>query len=100
MQCGSMSGREHDKFEETGLTPASAKKVKCPIIGECVAHLECTLHSQHTTGDHTIFVGEIVEAYADKGVFTDSFNLEKAKMIFHSGGREFATLDRASRLKL
>ncbi len=91
--CGRVSGREHDKFKETGLTPLPAKKVKPPIIKECVAHLECKLHNQFTTGDHTIFVGEIVEAYADKDASTEGYNLEKAKTIFHLGGNEFATLE-------
>jgi len=90
--CGRVSGKEHDKFKETGLTPLPAKKVKPPIIKECVAHLECKLHSRLTAGDHTIFVGEIVEAYADKEAFLDEYDLEKAKMIFHLGGNEFATL--------
>jgi len=91
--CGRRSGRNHDKFEETGLTPLPAKKVKPPIIKECVAHLECKLHSQFAAGDHTIFVGEIIEAYANKGAFTDKYDLEQAKMIFHLGGNDFATLE-------
>ncbi len=91
--CGRKSGRDHDKFKETGLTASPAKKVKVPIIKECVAHLECKLHSQFTTGDHTIFVGEIVEAYADKEAFKEEYNLEKVKMIFHLGANEFATLE-------
>jgi flavin reductase (DIM6/NTAB) family NADH-FMN oxidoreductase RutF len=90
--CGRRSGRDYDKFKETSLTPLPARKVKPPIIKECVAHLECKLHSQFTTGDHTIFVGEIVEAYADKEAFTDKYNLKNARMIFHLGGNEFATL--------
>jgi flavin reductase (DIM6/NTAB) family NADH-FMN oxidoreductase RutF len=91
--CGRVSGREIDKFKELGLTPLPAKKVKPPIIKECVAHLECKLHSQFTTGDHTIFVGEIVEAYVDKDAFSEGvYDLEKAKMVFHLGGDEFATL--------
>ena len=91
--CGRVSGKDHDKFKEAGLTPLPARKVKPPIIEECVAHLECKLHSQFTTGDHTIFVGEILEAYANKNSFTEaSYNLEKAKMVFHLGGNEFATL--------
>ena len=91
--CGKRSGRDCDKFKEANLTPLQAKKVKPPIIKECIAHLECKLYSQFTTGDHTIFVGEIVEAYANKGVFTDKYDLEKARMIFHLGGNDFATLD-------
>ncbi|MGB9741167.1 MAG: flavin reductase family protein [Candidatus Bathyarchaeia archaeon] len=91
--CGTVSGRDHDKFKETGLTPLPAKKVNAPIIKECVAHLECKLHSQFPAGDHTIFVGEIVEAYADRETFDGVYNLEKAKMIFHLGGNEFAALE-------
>jgi len=93
MFCGRASGIDHDKFKEAKLTPLPAKKVKPPIIKECVAHLECKLHSQHTTGDHTIFVGEIVEAYANEEAFKEAYDLEKAKMVFHLGGNEFATLD-------
>ncbi|MGB9713884.1 MAG: flavin reductase family protein [Candidatus Bathyarchaeales archaeon] len=92
--CGRTSGRDRDKFKEAALTPLPAKKVKPPIIKECVAHLECKLHSKHATGDHTIFVGEIVEAYADKQAFKNGeYNLEKAKMVFHLGGSNFATLE-------
>ncbi|MEM2202524.1 MAG: flavin reductase family protein [Candidatus Bathyarchaeia archaeon] len=91
--CGRVSGKDHDKFKEAGLTPLPARKVKPPIIKECIAHLECRLHSQFQTGDHTIFVGEILEAYANKGCFTDAgYDLEKARMIFHLGGDAFATL--------
>jgi flavin reductase (DIM6/NTAB) family NADH-FMN oxidoreductase RutF len=90
--CGRRSGKDYNKFKKTSLTPLPARKVKSPIIKECVAHLECKLHSQFATGDHTIFVGEIVEAYADKEAFTDKYNLKHAKMIFHLGGDEFATL--------
>ncbi|MBC7129788.1 flavin reductase family protein [Candidatus Bathyarchaeota archaeon] len=92
--CGTTSGKSRDKFKEASLTPMSARKVKAPIIKECVAHLECRLHSQFTTGDHTIFVGEILEAYADKQALAgDRYDIEKARMIFHLGGDAFATLE-------
>ncbi len=91
--CGRISGKNHDKFEEASLTPLQAKKVKPPMIEECVAHLECKLHSQFTTGDHTVFIGEIVAACADKEAFREEYDLEKAKMVFHMGGDDFATLE-------
>jgi flavin reductase (DIM6/NTAB) family NADH-FMN oxidoreductase RutF len=91
--CGRTSGKEHDKFREAHLTPIPGKKVKAPIIEECVAHLECKLHSQFSTGDHTIFVGETIEAYADEEAFAETYKLKTAKMIFHLGGNEFATLN-------
>ena len=93
LACGRISGKTSDKFAETGLTPLPAQKVKAPIIKECVAHLECKLHSQLKTGDHAIFVGEVVAAYTNKGVFTDTYDVDKVQMLYHLGGNVFATLD-------
>ena len=74
--CGSFTGRSFDKFKKANLTPMPAKKVKAPAIRECIAHLECSVDSKFTTGDHTVFVGKILEAYADMGVFTESYDLK------------------------
>ncbi|PJB22242.1 MAG: flavin reductase family protein, partial [Euryarchaeota archaeon CG_4_9_14_3_um_filter_38_12] len=41
--CGRHSGRNVDKFRETGLTPVPAEKVNAPLIKECYSHLECRL---------------------------------------------------------
>jgi len=90
--CGRRTGRKHDKFKETGLTPMPAKMVRPPIIKECVAHLECKLHQQISMGDRTLFVGEVLVAYVNEGVFDDKFDLEKVKLIYHAGGDDFATL--------
>jgi len=90
--CGRRTGRLHDKFKETGLTPLPAKMIRPPIIKECVAHLECKLHQQISMGDHTLFVGEVLTAYVNEGVFHGKFDLEKAKLIYHAGGDDFATL--------
>jgi flavin reductase (DIM6/NTAB) family NADH-FMN oxidoreductase RutF len=51
------------------------------------------LNSKHRTGDHTIFVGEIIEAYAGQEAYQQTYDLEKARMIFHMGGSDFATLE-------
>ena len=90
--CGRRSGRRLDKFKETGLTSLKAKIVKPPIIKECVAHLECKLSQQMTTGDHTMFVGEILAAYVNEGIFDETYNIKKAKHIYHIGKDDFATL--------
>jgi len=62
--CGTCSGRDVDKFKATGLTPLPASLVKPPLIKECIVNLECKLVGQLDTGDHTIFAGEIVAAWA------------------------------------
>ena len=61
--CGTRSGREVDKFAETKLTAVPATVVRPPLIGEAVTNLECRVVSTLVTGDHTIFVGEIVAAH-------------------------------------
>ncbi len=91
--CGAFSGRSFDKFKKAGLTPVPGKKVKAPAIQECIAHIECTVEDKFTTGDHTIFVGKIEEAYADTGTFTESYDIKRAHMIYHGGGNNFYTLD-------
>ena len=60
MRCGTRSGRSMDKFAECGLTALPATVVKAPLVGECLANLECKVANRMTAGDHTIFVGEIV----------------------------------------
>lgn len=79
--CGSKSGRDYDKFAEKGLTAVPGKKVKSPIIDECVIHYECKVvhkndvlkdelagaivSSAYPAGDfHTIYYGEILSVYA------------------------------------
>ncbi len=61
--CGTTSGRDTDKFAQAGLTALPAREVGAPLVQECVANLECRVAGQLTSGDHTIFVGEIVAAW-------------------------------------
>jgi len=80
--CGTRSGRDCDKFKETGLTPIPASKVRPPLIEECYGHLECRVVQTHVCGDHTLFVGEVVAASADDGVLDgERLNLLKARPI-------------------
>lgn len=90
--CGKVSGRDEDKFGLARLTPMPAERVKAPIIKECVAHLECKLSKQVEIGDHTLFVGEVVAAHVDRGVFTRKYDLAKVKPVYHAGGDEFVTV--------
>ena len=79
--CGSKSGRDYDKFAEKNLTAVAGKKVKSPIIEECVINYECRIvhknnvlpdklseeivSSAYKSGDfHTIYYGEILATWA------------------------------------
>ncbi len=80
--CGFHSGYQVDKFKETGLTPQPARMVKAPIIGECVAHMECKVRQEIETGDKNLFIGEVIEAYADEVLVRREGSIEYAKGDF------------------
>lgn len=74
--CGTHSGKSTDKFKETGLIAVPSKKVKAPLIDGCLANFECKVVNSVDSGDHTIFVGEVLAAYVSgdeslKRVFAD-----------------------------
>jgi flavin reductase (DIM6/NTAB) family NADH-FMN oxidoreductase RutF len=82
--CGEMSGKDVNKFEETGLTAVAGKKISTPVIEECIVNLECRKVQVFDTGDHTWFIGEVVCAQV-----IDSYDRERA-LIYWAG--EFRTL--------
>ncbi len=80
--CGTVSGRDYDKFAEKNLTAVPGREVKSPIIEQCVLHYECkVVHKNDVIRDllsseidascypsgnyHRIFFGEIVSVYGD-----------------------------------
>jgi flavin reductase (DIM6/NTAB) family NADH-FMN oxidoreductase RutF len=65
-----VSGREFDKFKETGLTPEKSKLVNAPVVKEFPYSLECKLIKQVDLGSHRMFIGEIVGIVADSEVLT------------------------------
>jgi len=95
--CGSVSGRNIDKFKEGNLTPIPAKKVIPPLIKECIGHLECKLLEMHPVGEHTIFIGMIVSASVNKDLFDGAswrLDKEETNLIYHFGGTLFATISK------
>jgi flavin reductase (DIM6/NTAB) family NADH-FMN oxidoreductase RutF len=80
LYCGTHSGRDVDKFKETGLVAVPAKKVRPPLIEGCVANFECRVVGEIETGDHTIFVGEIVAAHVSEEKKRRLYNLGDYKL--------------------
>ena len=76
--CGSASGHDCEKFEETGLTPTPSTHVRPPSIAECPIHIECSIyhyqrpphfiltpeHRQKPLAEqHTIYFAEVLGTY-------------------------------------
>jgi len=80
--CGFHSGYQVDKFKETRLTPQPARKVKAPVIEQCVAHMECKVRQRIEIADKNLFVGEVLEAYADESIMKEKHKVEYAKGDF------------------
>ena len=91
MICGAGSGRNRDKFNESGFSPQKAHSlVKTPIIKECVGNIECSLVSVKDVGDHFLFIGEVIAAQAQEEYFiNDIWDTNKLDFIFHLGGGYF-----------
>ncbi len=81
--CGSVSGREADKFKLAGLTPLPSEKVKPPRIKECPVQLECVVKWMGEFGDHWLVVGKVVAEHVERTDFEP--------LLHYSGKRFFKT---------
>ncbi|NLF93288.1 MAG: flavin reductase family protein [Oligosphaeraceae bacterium] len=61
VDIGMCSGADTDKFRRFGLTALKAQEVKAPLLGECLANIECRV-SDYVTA-HNIFVLAAVKAW-------------------------------------
>ena len=63
MSCGTLSGRDLDKFAENDLTIAPAKTVRAPLIAECVRFYECKV----------VHVNDLVDAALDPEIRSGAY---------------------------
>lgn len=86
--CGVKSGRDVDKFEQTGLHPMPASIVKAPLIKESPVNLECVVKQVLELGTHDMFIAEVVAVNVDEELLNESGKLclEKAGLITYSHG--------------
>jgi flavin reductase (DIM6/NTAB) family NADH-FMN oxidoreductase RutF len=69
--AGVTSAREVNKWQETGLTPLPATRVKPPLVAECPVNLECRVRHILTLPSHGLFVAEVVTLHADAAVLNE-----------------------------
>ena len=73
--CGVKSGRDFDKFVETGLTAIASDNLGCPMVAESPLSLECKVVQQLHLGSHDMFLAEIVGVYADEKLIDENGRL-------------------------
>lgn len=83
---GLVSGRNEDKFADTGLTPVKSDLVDAPFVKEFPLVLECKLAHTLEIGLHVQFVGEILDVKADESVLNEKGqpDIEKIKPFIFS----------------
>ena len=87
--CGVKSGRDIDKFRETGLTPAEGFCLEyAPVIAESPVSLECKVKDIIPLGSHDMFLAEILCVDADEKYMDEKgrFDLNRAGLIAYSHG--------------
>ncbi len=90
--CGVRSGSKHDKFAETGLTPAPSSVVSAPMILEAPVSIECRVRDVISLGSHDMFLADVVAVNAAQEYMDESgrFDLAKANPIVYSHGTYYA----------
>ncbi|MBC7287136.1 MAG: flavin reductase family protein [Armatimonadetes bacterium] len=77
--CGTISGREVNKFELAGFTVQEPKLIRSPLIAECPVSMECRVVHTVRLGNHDWVIGEIVAVHCDESVLDSAGRLDTSK---------------------
>ena len=91
---GVRSGRDYDKWAETGLTPVPGVAVSCPAIDESPLSIECRVREIISLGTHDMFIADVVNVLADDRFINPEngrLELDRANLLQYSHGGYFAT---------
>lgn len=89
--CGVRSGREVDKFKETGLTREKSEFVKAPMIKEAPVSIECRVREVKELGSHHMFLADVLAVHAEEAYMDEKnkFDLNRSKPLVYSHGEYF-----------
>ena len=96
---GFKSGRKVDKIKYAGLTLKPSRKVNPPIIDKCMGHLECKVINEVEVGESSLFIAEVLDAYAVKELFDKNWVIDKAKPLLHLRYKRFIIPEKAASFK-
>lgn len=92
VDIGNCSGKSVDKFKKFKLTPLPAKKVKAPLIAECIANLECRVIDTAMVRKYCLFIMEVVHIWVDP-------KRKERRKLHHNGDGTFVVDGRKLNLK-
>ncbi|RHR29434.1 flavin reductase family protein [Clostridium sp. AF19-22AC] len=87
--CGVRSGRDVDKWKETGLTPLKAETLSyAPAIEESPVSIECRVAEVKELGSHHMFLAEVTAVQVDESYMNEKnkFELNKTGLLAYSHG--------------
>lgn len=87
---GRISGKEMDKIKTFKIELEKSNRIKTPILKDAFIAYECLLREEIETGDHFLFVGEIVGSHERENFFEENKipNLKVYEPCFYLG-RDF-----------
>lgn len=87
------SGRDTDKFKDTGLTREKADHVKAPMIKESPVSIECRVREVKELGSHHMFLADVLAVHADEAYMDEKnrFDLNMAGPLVYSHGEYLGT---------
>ncbi len=90
--CGVRSGKDVNKWKETGLTPLAAPETGCPMIAESPLSLECQVTDVIPLGSHEMFLADILSVQVDPHLIDKAGRLclDRAKLAAYAHGEYFA----------
>lgn len=89
---GVRSGKDYDKWKESGLTPVPGVKVSSPSIEESPLSIECRVKSVTDLGTHSMFIADVLNVRADTRWIdpkTGRFDLKQAGLMAYCHGHYY-----------
>lgn len=94
--AGVRSGKDYNKWKETGLTPLPGDMVKSPTILESPLSIECRVKEVMHLGSHDMLIADVLCVRADDRYMdeaTGAFSFKKAGLMAYVHGGYYALGD-------
>jgi len=78
--CGTVSGRDEDKWAACSFNRSPGAEVEVPMIAECPVNIECRVEKTLSLGSHDLFIGRVVAVQMDEAVLDQRERFDAAKV--------------------